>query len=247
MSLSAAGQKFALWLGKAVDPQSMTDQPNHAVRITGSVLGALERPVLIRLARALPQWVTPDSLTLLGLAGAAVTFIGYCLCTWDIRFVWLASAGLFINWFGDSLDGTLARVRLAERPRYGFLVDHIADLASQILIGLGAGASSLVHLDVACLALVVFLSFAVFSFMKTAVPGELQISYGGVGPTEVRCFLIAVNALLFWCRPGAIVVLWEPMSAVDLLVLAASAVEALLLVFVAVRTVLRLEPDEPVL
>lgn len=222
----------------------MTEEPDFASRVTGSVLGGLERPLLIRLARSMPRWVTSDQLTVLGLAGAAVTGAAYCLCNWDHRFLWLASAGLLVNWFGDSLDGTLARVRRRERPRYGFLVDHTADLGSQIFIGLGAGASPFVHFDLACLSLIVFLAFGVFSFMKTAVSEPLQISYAGIGPTEVRCAIIVINGLLIWYHPLVSVMLWEPMTGIDLIVFGATLVEAVILVIAALRELRRVSREE---
>jgi len=208
----------------------MTSQP----RITGSLLGDVERPILIRLAGWMPRWVTPDHLTALGVFGAAVTFASYCLCRWDIHFLWLASGGLLLNWFGDSVDGTLARVRRIERPKHGFLVDHTADLGSQCLVGLGAGISPFVQFDLACLGLIVFLAFEVFSLIKTVVTGKLQISYGGIGPTEVRCLIVAVNGVILWHSPPPVIVLWEPMNLIDVFFLGASVLGACLLIGVVV-------------
>ncbi len=207
------------------------------VRITGSMLGPLERPLLISLAGAMPRWVVPDMLTYLGLAGAALTCLAYGLSVTDVRFLWLASAGLFVNWFGDSLDGTLARVRQIERPDYGFVLDHSTDLASQMFIGLGAGISPFVHFDIACISVIVFLSFAAFSFMKTVVSGHFQISYAGIGPTEVRCAIVIMNTVLIWHQPHTEIVLWEPMNAVDLAVLAMSVAETGVLLVTAARFV----------
>jgi phosphatidylglycerophosphate synthase len=223
----------------------MTEELDFATRVTGSVLGGLERPLLIRLAKAMPRWVTSDQLTLLGLVGAAICGAAYCLCNWDHRFLWLASAGLLLNWFGDSLDGTLARVRRKERPKYGFLVDHTADLGSQVLIGVGAGASPFVNFDLACLSLIVFLAFGVFSFMRTAVSEELQISYAGIGPTEVRCAIIVINCLLIWYHPVVLTTLWEPMTDIDLVVLVATVAEAIILVLAAFRELRRVSREEP--
>lgn len=215
----------------------MTDELDVPLRVTGSMLGAVECRLLTRLAKATPSNISPDMLTIVGLMGAALTSAAYCLCLWNVQFLWLASAGLAMNWLGDSLDGTLARVRRKERLRYGFIVDHSADLGAQLLIGFGFGISPFVHFDVACMALIVYLAFAVFSFVKTAVSGELQISYGGIGPTEVRCALVAANVLLIWYRPQAVLTLWEPMSPIDLGVLAVAALGTVVLVVSVLRAI----------
>ncbi len=177
----------------------------------------------------MPTRITPDTLTAIGVLGAVITFSGYVLSDLNRAFLFLASAGLVVNWFGDSLDGTLARVRRIERPRYGFLVDHSTDLVSQVLVGLGLGISPVVHFDVACLALIVFLLFVAFSMIKATV-GELQISYGGIGPTEVWCVLVVINTLLVWYRPSSVIEFWEPLTLVDLSMLAASGIAAVGLV-----------------
>lgn len=226
------------------DNETMTDELEASPRNTGSVLGAIEYRLLIRLAKAMPGKVTPDQLTVLGLAGAAIACAGYALCNWNTAFLWLASAGIALNWFGDSLDGTLARVRHKERQRYGFMVDHTVDLAAQLLIGLGLGFSPFVHLDVACIGLIVYLAFAVFAFIKSAVSGELQISYSGIGPTEVRCALIAINVVLVWYLPAPVVVLWEPLNPIDVTVLAVATLGALVLIGTALREIANVAREE---
>lgn len=225
--------------------ETMTVKPNVPIRMTGSLLSGIEKPLLIRLAKAMPKWVASDMLTVLGIAGAALTCAGYALCNLEVGYIWLASAGLILNWFGDSLDGTLARVRRIERPRYGFLVDHSSDLASQLLIGFGLGLSPFVHFDVACIVLIVYLAFSAFTYMKTVVSGEFQISFGGIGPTEVRFALIAGNTFMLWYTPSVVVTFWERMSAADLLVLAVSAVETVVLVFSVLGEVRRIRLSEP--
>jgi phosphatidylglycerophosphate synthase len=223
----------------------MTDELEGSPRVTGSVLGAVECRLLIRLAGAMPAGVSPNMLTVVGLAGAALSSAAYCLCNWNIHFLWLASAGLVLNWFGDSLDGTLARVRRKERKRYGFAVDHTVDLAAQLLIGFGLGISPFVRFDIACIALIVYLSFVAFAFIKTVTSGELQISYAGVGPTEVRCALIAINLVLIWYQPQKVAMLWAPMSAIDLAVLTVSILAAFVLAVGALVEIRRLAAEDP--
>src|SRR5690554_1739776 len=104
----------------------MTDVRNHT-RINQTILGPLEKPALQWMAARLPVWVTPDTLTGIGIFASVLIFISFVLTNIHPGFLWLASFGVVLNWFGDSLDGTLARYRKIERPQYGFFVDHAVD------------------------------------------------------------------------------------------------------------------------
>jgi phosphatidylglycerophosphate synthase len=164
-------------------------------RVNESVLGGLEKPALAWIARRLPLWVVPNHLTALGFMGAWVTAAGYVASRWSMSWLWLASVGLLINWFGDSLDGTLARRRRIERPRYGFFVDHTSDLFSQAMIFLAVGSSPCAHFAVACLGLIAFLMAFVFTLIGAHVQDTMRITYFGFGPTEIRALLFTGNLL----------------------------------------------------
>jgi archaetidylinositol phosphate synthase len=166
-----------------------------AKRLNDSVLGVLERPALAWMARRLPGWVMPDHLTAIGLAGALAAAAGFVASRWSIQWLWLASLGLILNWAGDSLDGTLARLRAIERLRYGFFVDHASDLFSQTLVFLALGASPCARFGVACLALIAFLMAFVYTLIYAQVRGTLRITYFGFGPTEIRALLVAGNLI----------------------------------------------------
>jgi len=175
----------------------MEDVKAHK-RTNDILLGPLERPALKWLAAHLPGWVTPDILTGIGVFGSLLIFISYYFTSQSMAFLWLASLGLVINWFGDSLDGTVARYRHIERPRYGFFIDHIVDVLNEILIVLGLGLSPFVRFDLACLALISYLALSVMVYVQQIVTNEFKISYGKLGPTEVRAILILANTLLFF-------------------------------------------------
>jgi archaetidylinositol phosphate synthase len=178
----------------------MADMKKHQ-RVNDILLGPLERPALKWLAMHMPAWVTPDICTFIGVAGAVFITLGYILSRLDHNFLWLASLGFVINWLGDSLDGTLARFRNIERPVYGFFIDHITDAASQVMIFLGLGASPYVGFSFACLALVAYLLLSVLVYVRTCVAGEFKISYGRLGPTEIRVLAIQLNAVMYFFGP----------------------------------------------
>ncbi|MFC2053701.1 CDP-alcohol phosphatidyltransferase family protein [Chloroflexota bacterium] len=175
----------------------MSDIKKHK-RVNDILLGPLERPALQWLAAHMPDWVYPDLLTIIGTLGAVIIFLSYWLTNIDKGFLWLASLGLVINWFGDSLDGTLARYRKIQRPKYGFFIDHTVDALNEVLIILGLGISPFIRFEIACLALIGYLLMSVLVYVRTCVKGEFVISYGGFGPTELRAILILANTFLFF-------------------------------------------------
>jgi len=164
-----------------------------AKRFNESALGVLERPALAWMADRLPPSVTPDHLTLVGIAGAVLAAAGYAGSRASLLWLWIACAGLFINWLGDSLDGTVARRRGIQRPRYGFFVDHTSDLFSQSLLFLALGLSPCAHFASACLGLIAFLMAFVYSLICVEVRNTLRVTYFGFGPTEIRALLVAGN------------------------------------------------------
>ena len=162
-------------------------------RLNDSVLGVWERPSLAWMADRLPAAVVPNHLTLLGVLGAVITAAGFILSRWSLTWLWLASLGLLANWLGDSLDGTLARRRHIERPRYGFFVDHASDLFSQVIIFLAVGVSPCAHFAVACFGLIAFLMGFVYTLIGAQVRNTMRITYFGFGPTEIRALLLLGN------------------------------------------------------
>jgi archaetidylinositol phosphate synthase len=214
-------------------------------RFNLSLLAGAERRLLIAIAARLPKAVMPDWLTGIGVFGAVIVLVGYLLSAADIRFLWLANLGLVIHWFGDSLDGTLARCRGIERPRYGFFLDQTVDVVGNLLIALGVGLSPWVRLDVALLNLAAFHMISIYSLVRSLVDQQFHIAVGGFGPTEMRLGIFALNIgiLIFGARPAR----WfgVPMTWCDLLILATTAGMMLLFVcgFVAqARRFARLDP-----
>jgi archaetidylinositol phosphate synthase len=164
-------------------------------RVNDSFLGPIERPTLAWVAARLPAGIVPDHLTAFGVAGGLITAAGFLLSRSSLTWLWLASVGLVINWFGDSLDGTLARVRRIERPRYGFFIDHTSDLFCQIITFLALGVSPLVHFGAAALGLITFLLAFVYSMIIAHARATMRVTYFYFGPTEIRALLLLGNLL----------------------------------------------------
>jgi len=168
------------------------------VRVNDTFLAPLERTALQWLCKRMPAWVTPDILTMIGFMGGLLMAAAYWLCNVNRNFLWLVDLGLLINWFGDSLDGSLARYREIERFKYGYFVDHTVDITTQTIVLLGLGVSPFVHLSYALLALVGYLLLGILTYIDTAVSGVYKISYGKIGPTEVRVIVIGLNAIFYF-------------------------------------------------
>jgi phosphatidylglycerophosphate synthase len=166
-------------------------------RVNDILLGSLERPALQWLSAHMPAWITPDICTAIGVLGALITSLAYILSNFNRNYLWLASFGFVVNWFGDSLDGTLARYRHIERPKFGFYIDHTTDTFGQVVIFLGLGLSPYVSFNVACLALIGYLMLGILVYVRTCVVGEFKISYGKLGPTEIRVIAILLNTGMY--------------------------------------------------
>lgn len=174
-----------------------TKVENHK-RENDILLGFLERPALQWLAAHSPSWVTPDLLTWTGVMGAILVFISYGLTHINRNFLWLAIFGFLLNWLGDSLDGTLARYRHVERPRYGFLVDHSVDAMTTVLMFIGIGLSPYVDLLVASFAVIAYLLVSIMVYLTTYVTGVFKITSAKVGPTEIRVLAILLTIFMFF-------------------------------------------------
>ena len=214
----------------------------ESVRIQTSLLNGVEKKVLVWLAERQPAWMTSDILTVIGTLGAAVVAAGFILAgTQNINWLWFSSLGFIINWYGDSLDGTLARVRNKQRPVYGYYLDHTVDAINEVIMFLGAGLSGLVHIEIALLILVVYLMLTINVSVNAHLKKEFCLTYAKMGPTEFRIIMILINTVLIYAVPvrefsttvalgGKSVV----MSALDL----AASVILLVLILIYVVTVI---------
>lgn len=171
----------------------MSEENKQAERIQTSILNPYEKKVLVWLAERMPSWVTSDMLTFVGFLGALTMAAGYALSNLNIHWIWLACLGLFLNWFGDSLDGSLARVRGTQRKTYGFFIDHNVDVINEVLMFIGVGCSPMMNMSFAMLALVAYFMISIYVYIDCHLKGEMRLTYGGLGPTEFRVLLLLVN------------------------------------------------------
>src|ERR671922_718762 len=160
------------------------------------LLARAEGRALEWIARRLPARVMPDHLTGLGVLAAVGIAAAYALSNRDPVWLWAASGLLVVHWLGDSLDGTLARVRRSERPRYGYYLDHLVDAVATALIGIGLGLSPHMLLATGLVIVLAYLVLSINTYLETQVFGTFTLGYGRVGPTEARLALIAVNAAM---------------------------------------------------
>jgi len=169
----------------------------NATRVHGSFLAATEKRVLIWMAERMPRWVNSDHLTALGFVAQLATGFCYALAGRDRRMLLAVILCLALNWFGDSLDGTLARVRQQQRPRYGFYVDHMIDSIGATAMMAGLALSGYMQPLIAIGLLIAFLLLSIQSYLATYTIGEFHLSFWRFGPTELRILLAVGNLALF--------------------------------------------------
>jgi phosphatidylglycerophosphate synthase len=226
----------------------MSDSPNQSlaahIRQNTGLLAAVETRTLRWIARRLPSRVNSDHLSALGLgamAAAGLSFAAFPFSSWAVVGVIVA---LVANWFGDSLDGTVARVRHQQRPKYGFYVDHVIDLAGTTFLLAGLACSGLMSPFTAALALAGFLLVSAETYLATHASGVFRMSFLGFGPTELR-ILIAIGALKAATDPSISLGALGSIRLFDLGGAIAAAGMAFVFVVSAIRNTLALSAADP--
>jgi archaetidylinositol phosphate synthase len=192
-----------------------------APREKAFLLARPEQRLLEAIARRLPARVMPDHLTALALlAAAAFAVFG------GLGWLWGMAALLVVQWLGDSLDGTLARVRKAERPRYGYYLDHLADALSTGLIGVGLGLTAEMHLTVALVLVIVYLALSINTYLETQALGVFTLGYGRLGPTEARLGLMLLLIAAALGAEAALPLLGQTLTLLDVVALGAAGAMA---------------------
>ncbi|HEX2129381.1 MAG TPA: CDP-alcohol phosphatidyltransferase family protein, partial [Solirubrobacterales bacterium] len=161
--------------------QEALEKSVEATREPSFLLAKPEKRLLTWIAARLPRWILPDDLTALGVAAAFGICAAYQLANDSLDWLWVASLLLVVQWFGDSLDGTLARVRKIERPTYGYYIDHLVDAIATAAIGIGLGLSPLMLLSIGTLIVVAYLTLSINVYLESYAFGRFSIGYGLIG------------------------------------------------------------------
>src|SRR5579864_4076617 len=214
-----------------------------ATRLQQSFVAAAEKRTLVWLAERTPRCINSDHLTLLGFVAQCLAGVCYALARWNRYTLLLGIVFLALNWFGDSLDGTLARVRNCQRPRYGFYVDHIADTFAAFFLMAGLALSGYVHPAIAFGMLIAFLMLSIEAYLTSYTLGQFQLSYWKFGPTEIRILLATGNLALL--RHPVIKVAGNPVLLFDLGGVIAIFGMAVMLMVSAAKHTSQLYKDEP--
>jgi phosphatidylglycerophosphate synthase len=214
-----------------------------AGRINRSLTASIEKRALVWMAKHAPDWLTSDQLTVLGLTAQVGAGIFYSLSRHHPRALLLVIVCILLNWLGDSLDGTLARVRRQQRPRYGFYVDHIVDIFGSVALMCGLGCSGFLHWQTAIAMLVTFLILSSESYLATYSLSCFQMSQGLFGPTEIRILLIIGNLALL--RSPYSTVFGHKMLLFDLGGTIAAVCMFALAIFITIRHTAELYRQEP--
>ena len=229
----ASGEPFARSSAATVQRGDTVAGEMQTLRIQQNILARRERQLLNWLCARMPMWVTPDLLTALGVLGAILVFGGYAASNLGDGWLWLAIAGYVIQWFGDSMDGSLARFRKIERPSYGYFIDHSCDGLTTALIVWGIGTTPYVTMDVVMVALVGYLLLSIHAYLSARVLGEFKLSYLAAGPTELRFMLLGLTFMMMVLGTGP--GLFGAISGFDVFV---GAIGALLMTLFVVQTLI---------
>lgn len=202
------------------------------------MLANAERRLLNWLCGRIPASWTPDHLTAVGFLGAVMVGGGYVLSSYDTMWLWLAITGYCVNWFGDSLDGSLARFRKIERPDFGYFLDHSVDSSANTIMAIGLGLGPFVRLDTALFCLAGYLLLSIHTFLAARVVAEFRLSYLAAGPTEFRLVLVVMTLVMIAYGPGSSVFIG--MSAFDLFICATGVLLITLFIIQTAKTARRL-------
>ncbi len=200
----------------------MDGEPPGA-RIQRNLLARPERRLLDWLCTVCPAFITPDHLTFFAFLGGCVVFVSYAASHYSQKYLLVAVLGYFLHWLGDSLDGGLARYRKIERPRYGYFVDHGSDALSNFLIMAGLGLTYYVRLDVALFTIGGYMMLSIYVFLKQQVTNTFELSFVGLGPTELRIALVILTLLMPCVGRSGVTLAGQFFTMFDLLLLFAGS------------------------
>jgi phosphatidylglycerophosphate synthase len=163
---------------------------------TGGFFYSTERKIIEKWVQKLPLFLTPDRLTFISVFSSFIIGLSYLFSTYNKWWLMLNCLMWFLQWFGDSFDGEVARYRNIQRPRYGYFIDHFFDCFCVFIIIVGLGISPLLKLSTALIIGILYLFLSLTSTLAAFTQGRYKIGWGGVGGTEGRMFMIVINIIV---------------------------------------------------
>jgi len=215
----------------------------NATRVQVSFVTAAEKRTLAWFAARMPAWVNSDHLTVLGFVAQIMVGVSYALSRYDRRWLLWGILFLAVNWFGDSLDGTLARFRNRQRPRYGFYVDHVIDAVGSTALMAGLAVSGYMSPLVALALLVMFLLLAIEVYLATYTIGSFHLSFFNLGPTEIR-IILAIGNIALYVRGGWAHLLGHRFLLFDVGAVVSIVVMGVMFLYAAIRHTVQLYREE---
>ncbi|NSW53110.1 MAG: CDP-alcohol phosphatidyltransferase family protein [Anaerolineae bacterium] len=224
--------------------ESLKEKANPQ-RINNTILGGAETRFIHWFEKIAPDWVSPDLMTFVGMIGTFSILIGYALSRVHPAWLWLASFGFFLNWFGDSTDGNLARLRHIERPRYGYFLDHCLDTITMLMVFIGVGLTPFVDMYIALFTLIAYLMMNVYVYVNTQVHKKFQLSFAMLGPTEGRLMFVIANTVMIFAGMVNVTLIGIEFSIYDLFFLAWMIFLFWLFFSNVIRGIVKLYKEEP--
>lgn len=225
--------------------KSKTQEKANPERINSTILGPAEMRFIKWFVDLAPDWLSPDHMTLLGMVGSIFILAGYGLTVISPAFLWLASFGFVLNWFGDSTDGNLARMRHIERPRYGYFLDHSLDTITMLMVFIGVGMTPFVNMYVALFTLIAYLMMNIYVYINAQVQKKFQLSFSKLGPTEGRLMFVIANTAMLIFGMKNILLIGINFSAYDLFFLAWMVFLFWLFFSSVIKGIIKLYREEP--
>jgi phosphatidylglycerophosphate synthase len=232
--------------GESQDTMHTQEEIQNHDRVNKSFIPEIEKKILNRIAAQSPSWATPDLMTASGFVGALFTAFGYILSGLNRNFLWLACFGWFLNWFGDAMDGTIARYRKIERQKYGFYIDHTIDALGSLCIGIGFALSPYVRFDIGILVILGYFLLNIQVYVLMCATNIFNLSYGRFSATDFKIFAFFFTMVLYFAGIPGISFRGYELSLWDILSLCVVCLLILTFIITTLRNALRLAKSEKI-
>jgi len=212
--------------------------------INTGITAKLEEKAKEYICPRIPSYVNSDHLTVIGFIGTIICAVGFILGSTEKQYLSLVIIGLFINWFGDSFDGSLARFRKKTRPIYGYYIDHTVDSLSVIVAGIGLGYSSYVRIDLALIVVALYLALETHVLIVKSIENTFKYSFGLFGPTEFRIIISLLAIYMYFSKTFTFLVLGQMFSQYDIAIAILCLIMFVILITSMIKTGINLHKKD---